>query len=84
MNAPRSTLTLHAAGAVPADRAGLNVLTLANDADVAALAASGALAGVQRIELQFRSSPTGAPTRRPCCCAGAIATRASCVPPATC
>ncbi len=53
MNAPRSTLTLHAAGAVPADRAGLNVLTLANDADVAALAASGALAGVERIELQF-------------------------------
>lgn len=42
-----------AASAAPASAETENTLQIANDADLAALAASGALQGVQRIELQF-------------------------------
>ncbi|MBS0389738.1 MAG: DUF934 domain-containing protein, partial [Proteobacteria bacterium] len=42
-----------AADAVPASAGAENTLQIANDADLAELAASGALAGVARVELQF-------------------------------
>jgi uncharacterized protein (DUF934 family) len=42
-----------AASAAPASAETENTLQISNDADLAALAASGALQGVQRIELQF-------------------------------
>ena len=42
-----------AASAVPTGENAENVLQIANDADLAALHASGALQGVERIELQF-------------------------------
>ena len=42
-----------AASAAPASAETENTLQIANDADLAALAASGALQGVLRIELQF-------------------------------
>ena len=42
-----------AAGAAPTSADDLKTLQIANDADLAALAAEGALDGVQRIELQF-------------------------------
>ena len=42
-----------AANAVPTGENAENVLQIANDADLAALRASGALQGVERIELQF-------------------------------
>ena len=41
------------ANAVPTGENAENVLQIANDADLAALHASGALQGVERIELQF-------------------------------
>ena len=37
----------------PATEIAENILQIANDADLAALAADGALAGIERIELQF-------------------------------
>ena len=42
-----------AVSAVPTGENAENVLQIANDADLAALHASGALQGVERIELQF-------------------------------
>ena len=42
-----------AASAVPTGENAENVLQIANDADLAALHANGALQGVERIELQF-------------------------------
>ncbi|TFI41037.1 DUF934 domain-containing protein, partial [Diaphorobacter sp. DS2] len=42
-----------AAGALSLGADDLKTLQIANDADLAALAAEGALEGVQRIELQF-------------------------------
>ena len=42
-----------AASAVPTGENAENVLQIANDADLAALHASGALQGVERIELQI-------------------------------
>ena len=44
-------LIAYCADPAPAD--GLKTLQIANDADLAALVADGALAGVERIELQF-------------------------------
>lgn len=46
-------MKIHPATLPPADAPGLPVLSLPNDADLAPLAASGALAGAARIELHF-------------------------------
>jgi uncharacterized protein (DUF934 family) len=46
-------MKIFAANAVPADGAGVHALQVANDADLAELARSGALEGVTRIELNF-------------------------------
>ncbi len=48
-----ATMKFYAAGAAPADAAGLKVLQIANDAEIAELAAQGAFDGVDRIELSF-------------------------------
>ncbi|MFT3666305.1 DUF934 domain-containing protein [Piscinibacter sp.] len=48
-----AALQIFAAGTAPADAAGLKILQIANDAEVAELAAQGALDGVDRIELHF-------------------------------
>jgi hypothetical protein len=57
---------------------------IANDADLAELAASGALEAWSASSCISPSSPTAAPTARPCCCAGATSLRATSAPPATC
>ena len=46
-------MTIIAADAVPASVEAENTLQIANDADLAEIAASGALEGVARVELQF-------------------------------
>jgi len=46
-------MNIIAASAVPTGENAENVLQIANDADLAALHANGALQGVERIELQF-------------------------------
>ncbi len=46
-------MKLIASSADPSSADGLNTLQIANDADLAALAAEGAFNGVDRIELQF-------------------------------
>ena len=46
-------MKIHPATLPPADAPGLPVLSLPNDADLAPLAASGALVGAARIELHF-------------------------------
>ena len=46
-------MKIHPATLPPADAPGLPVLSLPNDAELAPLAASGALAGAARIELHF-------------------------------
>ena len=55
-----------------------------NDADLAELAGSGALEGWTASGAGLPSSPTAAPSARPCCCAAATALRATSVPRATC
>ncbi len=52
-------MKLIAAGALPTGAATENTLQLANDADLAALAAANAFAGVERIELQFPAFTDG-------------------------
>ncbi|MDO5290083.1 MAG: DUF934 domain-containing protein [Pseudomonadota bacterium] len=52
-------MNIIAANALPASTDGLNTLAIANDADLNALAASGALQGVQRIELHFPAFTDG-------------------------
>ncbi|HOM22157.1 MAG TPA: DUF934 domain-containing protein, partial [Ottowia sp.] len=46
-------MNIIAADAVPASVEAENTLQIANDADLAEIAASGALEGVARVELQF-------------------------------
>ena len=46
-------MKLIAANAIPASAEAVKTLQIANDAELAELAASGALEGVERIELQF-------------------------------
>lgn len=47
------TMKIHSAHAVPADVAPEQTLRIANDAELAELAQSGALQGIARIELEF-------------------------------
>jgi uncharacterized protein (DUF934 family) len=48
-----STMKIYSAHAVPADVAPEHTLRIANDAELAELAQSGALQGIARIELEF-------------------------------
>jgi hypothetical protein len=77
-------MKIFAAHTAPADLATDKIRAIANDAELAELVASGALDGIERVELISPSSPTAAPTARPCCCAGATTFAATSAPPATC
>ena len=78
------TMKIIASSAVPTGAETEKVLQIANDAELADIAASGALQGVARVELNFPKFTDAAPSARPCCCAAATALQATSAPRATC
>ena len=73
-----------AANAVPASDNDQKTLQIANDAELSEIAASGALQGVERIELSFPKFTDGRAFSQAVLLAAAMASPATFAPPAMC